>query len=123
MNWSASNLLNDAGHLRIAGGGTLAIGASAVTLSNITLPDGSITGLGGGVLTVTGQLEIGAGTISAKLAGSGSLTKVGAGLFTLTGDHTFSGPITLNGGATRFAGSIASSISFTPATSFDQSPW
>jgi autotransporter-associated beta strand protein len=68
---------------QINGGGTVALGANAFTVSSGTF-DGTITG-------------------------SGSLTKLGAGVLTLSGVHSFTGPTHVQAGTLMLGGSLASS--------------
>ncbi|HND54400.1 MAG TPA: autotransporter-associated beta strand repeat-containing protein, partial [Pirellulaceae bacterium] len=118
VTWGASNLLNDEAGLFIDRG-SLSLGSNSETVDRFAMPDGTVTATGGGVLTVTDLIKVGAGSITAPLAGEALMLKGGNGLFTLTGNHTLTGLIRLMGGQTRFSGSIGADIEVGAGARFD----
>ncbi|MDP3592655.1 autotransporter-associated beta strand repeat-containing protein [Phenylobacterium sp.] len=74
-----------------------------ITVHNITFQTLNGWVLNGGTLTLGGTTPTinatSAATINSIIAGTAGLTKIGAGSLTLTGTNTFSGGITLSGGA------------------------
>lgn len=74
-----------------------------ITVHNITFQTLNGWVLTGGTLTLGGTTPTinatSAATINSIIAGTAGLTKIGAGSLTLTGTNTFSGGITLSGGA------------------------
>ena len=91
----ATNTLADAGAVTVSGG-ELSLGSNSDTVGALTLTGGSITGTG--ALTAS-SLDLQAGTIGAKLAGSGAATKSGAGTVTLSAANSnYSGTVTVSAG-------------------------
>src|SRR5439155_1413820 len=76
--------------------GTLDLGATSHSASNVILTSGSIAGTTG-VLSAS-AFDVQAGSASAILGGTAPLTKTTAGTVTLTGANTYSGATNINGG-------------------------
>ena len=95
--------------LTLTGGGLLATGTNAFTISGGTLTAGN--GLGGYELVVQ-QFNTGGLTVSGVIANSGTnvtaLTKAGPGTLTLSGSLAATGPVAVNAGRLVLTSQIAS---------------
>jgi autotransporter-associated beta strand protein len=76
------------------GTGTMDLGGAAVSVSSVTLVNGTISY---GTLT-SGAITCQSGTVSAGLAGPGALVKTGSGNLTLAGANTYTGGTTISAG-------------------------
>jgi autotransporter-associated beta strand protein len=100
------NQINDFSNVTVSGG-TFALGAHSDTIGNLTVSGGTVSGAGGGVLTVN-QTTVSGGAISAILTGFGGIQKTGVGTATLTGANTFTGNADLRGGTLLVQGAAGS---------------
>ena len=83
------------------------MGSNNISLSEVTLIGGNITGTG--TLTVTDTLFLKSGTISVALAGNAEARKATSGTATLSGTNTYTGGTYIDGGVLCFAeGSLGS---------------
>ena len=76
-------------------GGSLDLGGTTRTFTNVTLTGGQITA---GTLATTGAYSLQAGTISAIVSGTQGVTKTTGGTVTLSGANTFTGVAAVNAG-------------------------
>jgi autotransporter-associated beta strand protein len=76
-------------------GGSLDLGGTTRTFTNVTLTGGEITA---GTLATSGAYSLQAGTISAIVSGSQGIAKSTAGTVTLSGANTFSGVAAITAG-------------------------
>jgi autotransporter-associated beta strand protein len=101
--------------LTLSGGSLLWQGTSSstITITNLTLNNGTVRNNGSGTWTLAGNVNVttnggvvsavnGPVTLSANLAGNGPVTFIGSGLITLSGANSaFNGPVSVgNGSAT-----------------------
>ncbi len=96
----ASERLNDATHLYVAGGAVFDMQGHDETID-------SLTGLGG-VLPKGGTLTVGASggssTFAGRIFGAGGLRKVGTGSLTLSGSNMYGGPTSIDAGSLIVSG-------------------
>ena len=97
----AADRLLDAGLLTIDTGGTFDLGGFSETVGAVTLTNGTIAN---GTLTGTGY-AVRAGTVSGILAGTGiAVTKTTSGTVTFSGSNTYSGATTVSAGTLATTG-------------------
>ena len=95
LRWGSAGMISDSSPLVISAG-------AAADLSGFTDAVASLSGagdlaLGGGILTVGGNNSSTA--FSGVVSGSGSLMKTGSGVLSLSGNSSFTGSLTVQGGA------------------------
>ena len=91
----APGVLPTAGSL-VMSNGSLGLLANNQSVSSVLLTGGAIGGTG--VLTVSGNADLKAGTVAANLAGAMNLTKSATGTVILSGSNGYSGTTTVNNG-------------------------
>ena len=82
------------------------VSANAITFSDTATVSGGTITLAGTVPTITTNADA---TISSSLAGSAGLTKAGTAMLVLAADNSFTGGVTLDGGALRYTASQTTS--------------
>jgi autotransporter-associated beta strand protein len=87
-------------------GGTLDFNGNNVTIGSLAGVGGTIA-LGASTLTVA---EGGSTAFAGTITGTGGLTKSGSGLLNLTGTNTYTGPTSIIGGRLAVNGSITSDV-------------
>jgi autotransporter-associated beta strand protein len=86
-----------AGTLAIAGSTLNLLQSANLTIPNVQLISGTISGTTGN-LSCANSFDVRGGSISANLTGAAGLTKTTNGTVTLTGACTYTGPTTVSGG-------------------------
>ena len=94
----ASNRISDATALTIVDSSTLALGGYNETVASLTLTSGTLSGAGS---LAANTFTVESGTLAANLTGSATLTKQGAGTVTLTAATTYTGGTTVTAGNFR----------------------
>ena len=85
-------------------GATLDLGGYEATAGTVSIEDGTVAD---GWLSVSGQLVVESGTVSANLTGDIALVKTGPGAVVLSGDNDYTGGTTVESGTLQVASSDA----------------